>query len=176
MSLQILETVKTPLYVSSIILVALVYSVVLSYLDQFIFFAPYFVVYVPLTKAQNFIIDIALAILTGFVLVGSVAQIKSRGNRSNKAVRTGILGALAAIFAGACPCYYLVPLLAAAGSVGGALGAAGILLNAYQIPIKLASLTALVFVGYGLERSFRGQCMIPGSRTEGGFAKNPKPQ
>jgi hypothetical protein len=75
-----------------------------------------------------------------------------------------MLGIIAALLAGACPCYYLVPLLAVAGTVGGALGAVGILLNAFQIPIKLGAMLILVVATYKLNKS--GVCKIlPSSQS-----------
>ena len=68
---------------------------------------------------------------------------------------------LAAVVAGACPCYYLVPLLALAGGAGGVLGALGIFLYNLQIPIKLLSLALLGFVLLMLERSLVAYCRIP---------------
>lgn len=161
MGLQILQIIKTSSYTLIAPSIMAAYSLVLLYLDQFIFFAPYFVVYVPLTSAGNFVLDVALGCLTGIVLIVSIAQIRLRGTGPNRFVRTGVIGALIAIFAGACPCYYMFPLLAMAGGLGGVFGALGIMLNAYQIPLKMASLTMLCSVVYGLERSLRTQCAAP---------------
>jgi hypothetical protein len=69
-----------------------------------------------------------------------------------------MLGIFAALLAGACPCYYLVPLLAIAGIIGGTLGEVGILLNSFQIPIKLGALVILVVATYKLNKS--GVCKI----------------
>jgi hypothetical protein len=48
--------------------------------------------------------------------------------------------------------------LAVAGTIGGALGAVGILLNAFQIPIKLGALLILAVATYKLNKS--GLCKI----------------
>jgi hypothetical protein len=133
------------------------YGVILLFFDQFLFFAPYFVLYVPPSEIANLVLDLVLTILTTLVLTVSIRQIllqRSGGGGS----RTGALGILAALFAGACPCYYLIPLLAVAGTVGGALGAVGILLNAFQIPIKVAATLILMFSTYKLNKS--GVCKI----------------
>jgi hypothetical protein len=162
MGWQIIQVMKAPQYILIATLIAAAYSLLLLHFDQFIFFAPYFVFYVETAYLGSFLLDIALAILTGTVLAVSIGQIKvGRGAGRNKSVRTGIIGALVAILAGACPCYYLVPLLAVAGGLGGALGAVGILLNAYQVPVKVASLIMLLVVAYGLEVSMRKTCVFP---------------
>lgn len=83
---------------------------------------------------------------------------KAVRNDAKRQGKIGIAGIVAAFLAGACPCYYLVPLLAVAGGVGGALGTVGILFYAYQLPVKLASVVLLIFVSFSLERSIRASC------------------
>jgi hypothetical protein len=126
--------------------------------DQFLFIAPYFVFYVPLTSLTILALDVLLSILTGIVLVISLQQVRSAGSKGT--AYTGILGMAAALIAGVCPCYYLVPLLTIAAGVGGALGAIGILLNAYRFEVKIASGLLLVIVSWGLERNARMTCRI----------------
>jgi hypothetical protein len=140
------------------ILVAVSYGLLLMFIDQFLFIAPYFVFYVPLTGLAILALDMSLSILTGVVLVVSLRQVRSR--RSKGTAYTGILGIVAALIAGACPCYYLVPVLAIAGGVGGALGAFGILLNAYELEVKTASVVLLLIVSWGLERNARMTCRL----------------
>lgn len=161
MSVQILQVVKTPFHILLSVLIATVYSFVLLYLDQFIFLAPYLVIYVPSARAENFVLDVSLALLTGIVLMVSIGEIRMQGSGPSRFLRSGVIGVLVATFAGACPCYYMFPLLAMAGGLGSALGAIGILLNAYQVPAKVVSLTMLGLVIFGLERTLRSQCNIP---------------
>ena len=133
------------------------YGAMLVFLDQFLFFSPYFVFYVPSSEFGNFTIDLVLTVLTTLVLTVSIRQILlQRGSGGTS--KTGILGIVAALMAGACPCYYLIPLLAVAGTIGGALGAVGILLNAFQIPIKLAAVAILLFATYKINKT--GVCKI----------------
>lgn len=133
------------------------YGVMLLFFDQFLFFTPYFTFYVPPTGIGNLVLDLILTALTTVVLTVSIRQILlQRGGGG--ASKTGTLGIVAALLAGACPCYYLVPLLAVAGTIGGALGALGIVLNAFQIPIKIAAILILAFSTYKLNSS--GVCKI----------------
>jgi hypothetical protein len=133
------------------------YGVVLLFLDQFLFFAPYFTVYVPASESLTLILDFALTVLTTLVLTVSIRQIVIQRGGSGPTT-TGMMGIITALLAGACPCYYLVPLLAVAGTIGGALGAVGILLNAFQLPIKFVATLMLLFAVYKLEKS--GVCKI----------------
>jgi hypothetical protein len=120
------------------------------FFDQFLFIAPYLVFYVPLTGLATLALDILLSILTGIALVVSLQQFRSLRSRGTS--YTGILGIVVALVAGACPCYYLVPVLKIAAGVGGALGAIGILLNAYQLEVKTASVMLLLIVSSTLEK------------------------
>jgi multisubunit Na+/H+ antiporter MnhF subunit len=146
------------------ILVAVSYGLLLMFTDQFLFIAPYLVFYVPPTSLTILALDTLLSILTGIVLVVSLQQVRS--SRSKGTPYTGILGIAAALIAGACPCYYLVPLLTIAAGVGGALGAIGILLNAYQLEVKTASGLLLLIVCWGLEKNAGMICRTKQSVTK----------
>jgi hypothetical protein len=140
------------------ILVAVSYGLLLMFLDQFLFIAPYFVFYAPLARLTILALDMFLSILTGIVLVVSLQQVRSV--RSKGTPYAGFLAIGAALMAGACPCYYLVPVLTIAAGVGGALGAIGILLNAYELEVKTASVMLLLIVSWGLERNARMTCRL----------------
>jgi hypothetical protein len=127
-------------------------------IDQFLFVAPYFVLYVPVTGVAILALDILLSVLTGIVLVVSLQQVRSA--RSKGTACTGVLGIAAALIAGGCPCYYLLPLLAIAAGVGGVLEAIGIMLNAYQLEVKTASVVLLLIVSWALEKNARTACRI----------------
>jgi hypothetical protein len=128
------------------------------FIDQFLFVAPYFVFYVPPTGLAILALDMLLSILTGIVLVVSSQQVRSA--RSKGTAYTGVLAMVAALFAGACPCYYLAPALTIAAGASGLLGAIGILLNAYQLEVKTASAVLLLIVCWGLEKNARMACRL----------------
>jgi hypothetical protein len=90
----------------------------------------------------------------------SIYQVRNVPRLATNQGKAGLGGIIIAIVAGACPCYYLVPLLAVAGGAGGALAAIGILFEVYQLPIKLVSLALLGTVAFSLERSLRAMCRI----------------
>jgi len=158
LSLQIFQTLKTPSLLAATILVAFCYGLLLMFSDQFLFIAPYFVFYVPQTALVILALDMLLSTLTGVVLVVSLRQVSS--GRSKGTTSTGVVGILAALIAGACPCYYLAPLLTIAAGVGGALGAIGILMNAYQVEVKTVSVVLLLVVSWALERNARMACPL----------------
>lgn len=149
---------KTPSLLVATILVIVSYGLLLMFIDQFLFIAPYFVFYVPLTDLAILALDMLLSTLTGIVLVVSLQQVRSA--RSKGTAYTGVLAIVAALIAGACPCYYLVPVLTIAAGVGSALGAIGILLNAYQLEVKTASAVLLLIVSWGLEKNARMTCRL----------------
>jgi len=157
MSSPIVDTFRDPRYGLLAAVILMVYGVTLLFFDQFLFFEPYFIFYVGPSGVESFVLDVVLTLLTTLVLSVSIRQILLQRGFGGP-TKTGALGILAALLAGACPCYYLVPLLAVAGTLGGVLGAAGILLNAFQIPIKLAATLILILAAYKLNKS--GVCKI----------------
>jgi hypothetical protein len=157
MASPILDTFKDARYLLLSAVIMAGYGTMLLFFDSFLFFAPYFTFYVSASAYASLLLDLLLTFLTAIVLTVSIRQI-SLQRQGGSASKTGMLGILAAMLAGACPCYYLVPLLAVAGTIGGALGAVGILLNAFQIPIKLGAMLILVVATYKLNKS--GVCKI----------------
>jgi hypothetical protein len=157
MNSPILDTFQDARYVLLSVVIMVGYGTMLLFFDSFLFFSPYFTFYVAASAYANLLLDLLLTLLTAIVLAVSIRQISLR-KQGGSASKTGMLGILAALLAGACPCYYLVPLLAVAGTIGGALGAVGILLNAFQIPIKLGAMLILVVATYKLNKA--GVCKI----------------
>jgi hypothetical protein len=161
LAVQIAAVLRRPLYALPGFAIAVVTSSLFLYLDEFYFVSPYFAVYIDPSRVPVFLLDIAISILSGIVVVASVYEIRTFAGSRGSYRKTGIAGIVAALVAGACPCYYLIPLLAILGGVGGALSAFGILLYSYEFPIKSGSLVLLVFTGFTLERGLRAACAIP---------------
>ena len=157
MTSPIVDTFKDAKYALLSVVIVACYGTMLLFFDSFLFFSPYFTFYVSTSAYASLILDLLLTFFTAIVLTVSIRQI-SLQRQGGSASKVGTLGIFAAILAGACPCYYLVPLLAVAGTIGGALGAVGILLNAFQIPIKLGAMLILVVATYKLNKS--GVCKI----------------
>lgn len=145
----------------SAIVITLTFMGLFLIFDEFLFLRPFLVLYVPSDRLGSLGLDIALSALSGSVISLSVFELKNLPRKGNPSTKTGMLGIVTALVAGACPCYYLVPLLAIAGGAGGVLGAIGIAFYTYQIPVKIASLALLVFVSLSLERGLVASCKVP---------------
>jgi len=166
MHVQIAGVLSRPYFaLSALIITGLLLSMFL-YFDEFYFIAPYFAVYIAPERLPVLILDLVVSAMSGIVISLSVYEIRILPNLRAAPRRVGFLGIVAALVAGACPCYYLVPLLAVAGGVGGVLGTFGILFFEYQIPIKLASLALLFFTAFTVERSLRAVCNLLPTKSE----------
>src|SRR3989449_11340209 len=160
MSPQVLDALRRPVYASAALGISAVFGILFLYLNQFLFFAPYFIFVVPSEGLGLFALDVLLSALSGIVIALSIFQIRYIPRLSMGQARAGLGGIVIAFVAGACPCYYLVPLLAVAGGAGGGLVAVGIIFEAYQTPLKLLSVAMLGAVMYTLERSLRAACAV----------------
>lgn len=158
---QIIAVLRRPIFALSSISIALVFSLIFLYFDGFYFVSPYLVAYVEPSRLPVLLLDISISALSGVVLTLSVHEVRTFPRQKSPYKRPGLLGIVAALVAGACPCYYLVPLLAVAGGAGGALATLGILFSDYQAPIKLGSLALLLVTALAQERSLRAACEAP---------------
>ncbi len=174
MTLQTLQTLLTPKYAVLGISIATLFGSTLLYLDEFLFLTPYLTFHLSIDRVGTFVLDIALLFLTGIVMTNSLRQIRIVGIRKIGNNRLGLAGIFGAFLAGACPCYYLLPLLTLTGAAGGVLGALGIMFYAYQLPVKLASVGLLAFTTFGLERSLRVSCSIQLGLVSTRFGKQDK--
>ncbi|TLY17849.1 MAG: hypothetical protein E6K86_00765 [Thaumarchaeota archaeon] len=174
MSLQVLDALRRPVYASGALGISAVFGILFLYLNQFLFLAPYFIFFVPSEGLGLFALDVLLSALSGVVIALSVFQIRYLPRLSMGQARAGLGGIVIAFIAGACPCYYLVPLLAVAGGAGGALVTVGIIFAAYEIPLKLLSVALLGTVMYTLERSLRAACAVTPSAAVEGASSPPR--
>ncbi len=161
---------KRPAYSLTAISITLIFATTFLYFDEFLFLAPYLTFYIPPEGIGTVVLDLAVSSLSGIAIALSFFQLRNMPRIGKKKAKVGLVGIVAALLAGACPCYYLVPLLAVAGGAGGALAGVGIFFNAYQLPIKLLSLMLLASVTYSLERSLRSSCDIPGREQDISFS------
>lgn len=149
-----------PAYAVVAAAIAAMFAVLFLYFDEFLFFSPYLVFYLLPERIGYLTLDVAISVLSGIVLSLSLFQLFNVSKTKSKGQKLGLAGIVLAIFSGACPCYYLVPLLAVAGGAGGTLAFIGITLDTYQVPVKLLSLALVAFVGFGLERSLSASCHL----------------
>lgn len=160
MSIQIVDALRRPPYALAALAISIVFGSLLLYSNQLLFFSPYFIFYVPPDGFGFLALDVLLSALSGVVIALSIFQIRNIPRLSMGQTKVGFAGIVAAFLAGACPCYYLVPLLAVAGGAGGALVAVSVVFEAYQVPIKLLSAALLATVMFTAERSLRAACAI----------------
>src|SRR5208283_4599094 len=117
--------------------------------------------YIPPGGTWLLSLDIALSALSGLVIGLSVYQLASRSKGAKaRGGNIGLVGIFAALFAGACPCYYLIPILAASAGAGSVLLTFSIFFNTFEVEIKLLSLAILAFAMFTLERSLRASYEI----------------
>src|SRR5216683_5164773 len=119
--LQVIQVLKKPAYGLAAGAIALIFGIMLAYFSEFLFFFPYLVFYVPPEESVTLGLDFLTSILSGVVIAASIYGIRNLRKGGNQA-KGGVAGIVLALVAGACPCYYLVPLLAVAGGAGGVLG------------------------------------------------------
>jgi hypothetical protein len=160
MTFQIAEILKKPAYAVFATAIALLFAVLYLFFDQFLFFAPYLVFYLESARIGYLALDLIISALSGILLSLSLFQLFNISKTKSKGPKLGLAGILVAFFSGACPCYYLVPLLAVAGGAGGTLAFIGITLDAYQVPVKIISLALMAFVLIAMERSLRASCRL----------------
>jgi hypothetical protein len=165
MTVQTVQVLRRPAFGLVTISIAAIFAFTFLFFDDFVFISPYFVLFVTPDRLPFLGLDLSISTLSGTVMALSIYQIRNTPIRKATNTKVGLTSVIAALIAGACPCYYLVPLLAVAGGAGGVLGALGIFLFTVQTPIKLASLVLLSFVLFTLERSLRAACEIPVPNT-----------
>jgi len=160
-SLQIVQAFHDkPKYLLVAVLIATVLCLVFLYYDYFLFFQPEFIFYLQPGEEWLLALDLILSALSGLTISLSVYRLQFRTAKTVPSGKIGLAGILVALFAGACPCYYLIPVLAASAGAGSVLLTLSVFFNTHEFEIKLLSLAILVFVAFTLERSLRASCEI----------------
>lgn len=160
MAVQTLSVLRRPWVGLSTIAVGLTFLGLFLTLDEFLFLTPYLVFSIPSERLGTLGLDLSISVLSGSVISISIFELRNSPLKRSPSTKTGMLGIFTSLVAGACPCYYLVPLLAVAGGAGGVLGAIGIAFYTYQIPVKIGSLALLTFVSLSLERGLATSCKV----------------
>lgn len=144
---------KKYIYLSIAIFVGLFF--VLSLISEFIFLSPSFVFYVPISETGDFVLVVAISVLSGIVASFSIYRIgMNKGLKSS----AGFVGSMVGTGAGACSCG---PLGFSAISIFGTLGgtATAFLAN-YETPLRIASIAILCYTYYASAKDITAKCKI----------------
>jgi len=129
----------------------------LSSLSEFLFFEPYFVLYVSGGREAVFASVIAVSALSSLVIPMNVYRIKMHGGRARK-MGGGLAGSILGVSAGACSCGPAgFAIISTFGTVG---GIATSFLTVYEIPLRIISIGILGFIYYTTAKSIRRECDI----------------
>ncbi|NDB87492.1 MAG: hypothetical protein EB164_00935 [Thaumarchaeota archaeon] len=130
--------------------------ILLSSLSEFVFFAPYFVFYIPADRILNFALIVTVSALSGLVIPMNVYLLKTI--QKVKRVGGGFLGSLVGASAGACSCGPVgFSIVSTFGTIGGTATA---FLTTYEIPLRILSIGILGFVLYNTKKSLTDSCKI----------------
>ena len=144
-------------YIGIAIAISAIFFVVFNFLDEYLFFSPILVFYIPMDGYVNFAISTTIIVLVGIVISMNVYMFRRIGIKLKES-GTWLSGSFIATVSGACGC----------SSVGFAMistfGGAGILassfLTTYQMPLKIASLAVLVFAYYSVRKNMIKSCAV----------------
>lgn len=126
-------------------------------LSEFVFFEPYFILYVPEERLVSFVTLVAVAVLSGVVIPMNLYRVRVLQNKARKAGGS-FLGSIIGAAAGACSCGPVgFAVISTFGTVG---GIATSFLTTYEIPLRLLSIGILSFVYYATVKSIVAECKI----------------
>ena len=126
------------------------------YVTEYLFFEPYFLFYVPEYEILDFLSIFVICCLTGLVLSMSIFRIRFL-QASTKKLRTGVLGSIIGVGAGACCGGIGIALISIFGAVGGI--ATSVLTN-FEIPLRIISIAILVFTYFMIVRDLNKECKV----------------
>lgn len=148
---------SNPKYValSSTIFVGMFLS--LSYVAEYLFFTPHFILNVASYNAFGFFLVVAVSALTGLVISMAVYRILMLKS-SKKKIGSSFIGSIIGASAGACSCGSIgFAVISVFGAVG---GAATSFLSNYEIPLRLASIAILVGTYFYMVQGLTAECKI----------------
>lgn len=125
--------------------------------SDYVFFEPYVVSHIPQGGEFGLVLIITIAILSALVIPAGIMSVQS-ARAARKGFAGSITGTTIGIAAGACSCgplgFALVSSLGAAGS------ATASFLTAYDVPLRLVAITALVVSLYTISSAITRECKI----------------
>ncbi|MDH3855900.1 MAG: hypothetical protein OES27_07250 [Nitrosopumilus sp.] len=135
----------------------------LSYIAEFLFFQPRFILFIPDYSAFGFSLVVIVCALTGLVLSMGIYRIQILKS-SKKKMSSGVIGSIIGASAGACSCGSIgFAVISIFGAVGGA--ATAFLAN-YEIPLRLLSIGILVVTYFYMIRGLNTECKVNFSNVQ----------
>ena len=129
----------------------------LSYIAEYLFIQPRFVLFVPDYSALGFSLVVLVSSLTGLVLSMGIYRIQILKS-SKKKMSSAFVGSIIGASAGACSCGSIgFAVISVFGAVGGA--ATAFLAN-YEIPLRLLSIGILIVTYFYMARELTRECKI----------------
>lgn len=129
----------------------------LSYVAEYLFFKPDFILNLAVYNVLGFFLIVAVSALTGLVISMAIYRILMLKS-SKKKVGSSFIGSIIGASAGACSCGSIgFAVISIFGAVGGA--ATSFLAN-YEIPLRLVSIAILVGTYFYMVRGLTAECRI----------------
>jgi len=129
----------------------------LSYIAEYLFFYPNFIVSVTSYNAFGFFLIVVVSALTGLVISMSLYRIIMLKS-SRKKIGSSFIGSIIGASAGACSCGSIgFAVISIFGAVGGAATA---FLSNYEIPLRLVSIAILVGTYFFMVKGLTAECKI----------------
>jgi len=143
-------------YVGLAVAISVGFFILFNTLDEYLFFSPILVFYVPPGAVTNFSLSIAITTLLGIVISMNVYMFEKL-QVGLKGTSSWLSGSFIATATGVCGCTSL------GFAVISTFGSAGILassfLTNYQIPLKIASLAILFAAYYSVRKNMISTCI-----------------
>lgn len=136
----------------------------LSYIAEYLFFQPRFVLFVPDYSAFGFSLVVIVSSLTALVIGMGIYRIRIL-NSSRRKISPGFIGSIIGASAGACSCGSIgFAVISIFGAVGGAATA---FLTNYEIPLRLISIGILVVTYLYMVRGLTTECKVTFNDAKG---------
>lgn len=151
------EVFGRPKYAALGVFVCASLLIVMLVSSEFVFFEPYVIGHIPQGTELDLALIIVIAALSGIVVpVGVMSILGARAAR--KGFAGSMTGTSIAVVAGACSCGPLG--FAIASSLGAAGVAASSFLTEYAVPLRLASIAALLVSLRATSKAIKQECNV----------------
>jgi hypothetical protein len=138
--------------------VASIFWIIFNIFDQLLFFSPVFVFYLPDDAFVGFVLSNITAILLG-IMVSMNIYVLRHSHRSDTSFASFFSGSTISVISSTCTsCSSLGFLLVSV--LGGAGVTASTILSNYQMPLRMVSITLLIWAFYSTSNKLTKNCSI----------------